>query len=137
MRWIRLGLGACTGSVIVFFGIAYVLQPADGFGQALPYLTFAAALFIGIFIFFIAVGIIRSRYLNERHISMAEGSASRSIRTLKHGRWTAYYVTIGGVRFQLPSQDQFEVFRDNVQYRVFYIQYPPAHLILTLEQMEP
>ncbi len=133
----RLGLGACIGSVIVFFGVAYSLQPADGFGQALPYLMLAAALFISIFIFFITVGIIDSRHLNERHISMAEGPASRSIRKLKYGRWTAYYVTIAEIRFQLSSQEQFEVFRDNMQYRVFYIQYPPAHLILTVEPMEP
>ena len=132
----RLAWGACIGTVIVYFGIGYVLQPDDGFGQALPYLIFAVALFVGIFVFFIVVGIIRSRHLREKHISMIEGHAIRSTRKLNHGRWTAYYVTIGEARFQLSSQDQFEVFRDNTQYRVFYIQYPPAHLILTVEPME-
>ncbi len=133
----RLALGACVGTVMVYFGIGYVLQPEDGFGQALSYLIFAAALFVGVFVFFIMVGIIQGRHLRERHISLIEGHASRSTRKLNHGRWTAYYVTIGDVRFQLSSQDQFEFFRDNAQYRVFYIQYAPTHLILTLEQIEP
>lgn len=133
----RFALGACVGTVMVYFGIGYALQPEDGFGQALPYLIFAAALFVGVFVFFIIVGIIQSRHLREGHISIIEGHASRSTRKLNHGRWTAYYVTIGDVRFQLRSKDQFEVFRDNAQYRVFYIQYPPTHLILTLEQIEP
>ncbi|MBC7879193.1 MAG: hypothetical protein H7Y59_18645 [Anaerolineales bacterium] len=132
----RLALSACIGTVIVYFGIAYVLQPDNGFGQALPYLIFTAALFIGVFVFFIAVGIIQGRHLRERHISIIEGHASRSTRKLKHGRWTAYYVTIGNIRFQLSSQDQYEAFQDNVQYRVFYIQYPPAHLILAFEPIE-
>jgi hypothetical protein len=132
-----LALGACIGTVIVYFGIGYVLQPDDGFGQALPYLIFAATLFVGIFVFFIVVGIIRSRHLREKHISMVDGHVIRSTRKLKHGWWTAYYVTVGEVRFQLSSRDQYDVFRDNTQYRVFYIQYPPTHLILTVEPMEP
>jgi hypothetical protein len=129
----RLALIACIGTVLVYFIIGYFLQPEDGFGQALPYLIFAIALFIVIFVFFIVVGLIQSRHLRERHISIIEGPASRSARKIKHGRWTAYYVTIGNIRFQLSSKDQFEAFRDNVQYRVFYIQYPPAHLILSFE----
>ncbi len=133
----RLALIACMGSIVLFFGIAYRLQPADGFGGALPFLILAAVLFMSIFIFFIIVGIIRRRHLDNRRISVTEGYAARSTRKLKNGRWTAYYVTIAETRFQLSSQAQFEVFRDNAHYRVFYIQYPPAHLILTLEQLEP
>ena len=133
----RLALIACIGSIVVFFGIAYRLQPADDFGQELPFLILAAVAFISIFIFFIIVGIIRRHHLDNRRISVIEGYAARSTRKLKNGRWTAYYVTIAETRFQLSSQAQFEAFRDNVRYRVFYIQYPPAHLILTLEQLEP
>lgn len=131
-----LALIACVGSIVLFFGIAYRLQPANGFGEALPFLILAAILFMTIFIFFIVVGIIRSRHLNNRHISVIEGYAARSTRKLKNGRWTAYYVSIAETRFQLSSQAQFEVFRDNTHYRVFYIQYPPAHLILTVEQID-
>jgi hypothetical protein len=132
-----LALIACIGTIVVFFGIAYRLQPASGFGQALPVLVLAAVGFMAIFIFFIVLGMIRSRHLNNRHISVVEGVADRSTRKVKNGRWTAYYVTIAEIRFQLSSQAQFEFFRDNARYRIFYIQYPPAHLILTVEQMEP
>jgi hypothetical protein len=131
----RLALIACVGSIAVFFGIAYRLQPADGLGQALPFLISAAVVFMSIFIFFIVVGIIRSRHLYNRHISVVEGQAARSTRKLKNGRWTAYYVTIGETRFQLSSRAQFEAFQDHAHYRVFYIQYPPAHLILSMEKM--
>jgi uncharacterized membrane protein len=131
-----LALIACIGTIGVFFGLAYRLRPADGFGQELPILILAAFVFMSIFIFFIIVGMIRTRHLNNRHISVTEGSAARSMRKLKHGRWTAYYVTIAETRFQLSSRAQFEVFQDNAHYRVFYIQYPPAHLILSIEQMD-
>jgi hypothetical protein len=131
-----LALIACIGSIVVYFGIAYRLRPTDGFGQELPILILAAVLFMSIFIFFIIVGMIRSRHLKYRQISVIEGYAVRSTRKLKNGRWTAYYVTIAETRFQLSSQAQFEAFRDNAHYRVFYIQYPPAHLILSIEQLD-
>lgn len=131
-----LALIACIGTIMVFFGIAYRLRPADGFGRALPVLILAAVLFMSIFIFFIIVGMIRRRDLDNHHISVIEGSAARSTRKLKNGRWTAYYVTIAGTRFQLSSRMQFEAFRDDAHYRIFYIQYPPAHLILSMEQMD-
>lgn len=131
-----LAVVACMGSIVVFFGIAYRLQPVGGFGEALPILILAAILFMSIFIFFIVVGMIRSRHLYNRRISVAEGYAARSTRKVKNGRWTAYYVTIAETRFQLSSRAQFEVFQDNEFYRVFYIQYPPAHLILSMEQMD-
>jgi hypothetical protein len=129
-----LALIACVGSIVVFFGIAYRLQPAGGFGQELAILILAAGLFMSIFIFFIIVGMIRIRHLNNRHISVIEGYATRSTQKLKNGRWTAYYVTIAETRFQLSSQAQFEAFREDAHYRVFYIQYPPTHLILSVEQ---
>jgi hypothetical protein len=131
----RLALIACIGSILVFFGIAYRLQPADGFGGALPVLVLAAAVFMSIFIFFIVVGRIRSRHLYNGQISVIEGHAARSTQKLKNRRWTAYYVTIAGTRFQLSSRAQFEAFQDDAHYRVFYIQYPPTHLILSMEQM--
>lgn len=132
----RLALIACLGSIVVFFWIADRLQPADGFGEALPFLILAAVLFMTIFILFIVVGIIRSRHLKNHRISVVEGHAARSTRTMKNGRWTAYYVTIAGVRFQLSSQAQFECFQDHTNYRVFYIQYPPAQLILSVEEIQ-
>lgn len=131
----RLALIACMGSVVLFFAVAYRLQPAGGFGGALPFLIPAAVVFMTIFIFFIIMGMIRSRHLHNRHISVVEGVAARSTRKVKHGRWTAYYVTIAEIRFQLSSRAQFEAFREDVRYRVFYIQYPPTHLILTVEKM--
>src|SRR5688572_25056194 len=74
----RLALIACVGTIAVFFGIAYRLQPADGLGQALPVLILAAVAFMSIFIFFIIVGRIRSRHLYNGHISVIEGQAARS-----------------------------------------------------------
>jgi hypothetical protein len=133
----RLALIACVGSIGIFFGIAYRLQPAGGFGQELPILILAAGLFMSIFIFFIIVGMIRRRDLDNRRIRVIEGAAARSTRKLKNGRWTAYYVTIAGTRFQLSSHRQFEAFREDAHYRVFYIRYPPAHLILSVEQTAP
>ncbi len=132
----RLALGACIGTIILYLGIGYALRPENGYGQALPYLIFATALFIGIFIFFILVGNYKGRYLREGQISIVEGTANPSTKKLNHGRWTAYYVSVGDVKFQLSSQDQFDALQANVRYRIFYIQYPPAHIILAIEPME-
>ncbi len=132
----RLALGACIGTMILYLGIGYALRPENGYGQALPYLIFAAALFIGIFIFFILVGNFKGRHLRDGQISVVEGIASPSIKKLNHGRWSAYYVSVGDVKFQLSSQDQFDALRADVRYRVFYIQYPPTHIILSIESMD-
>ncbi len=131
----RLAVVACVGTVLLYFGIGYAMRPENGFGQALPYLIFAAALFVGIFAFFIMLGFSKSRQLRERQISTITGTANRSTKKLNYGRWTAYYVMIGNIKFQLQSQDQFDILQDNAQYRVFYIQYPPAHIILSLEPL--
>ena len=132
----RLAWVVCVGTVIVFFGIAFVLQPADEVRRALPYLVSGIALYMLVFGFFIALGVFQGRHLSGRRLSVVAGTASRSTRKLKQGRWTAWYVTIDGVRFQLHDQDQYKALQDDVKYRIFYIHYPPAHVILTLDQME-
>jgi hypothetical protein len=132
----RLAFMACVGSVIVFTGIAFILQPAVEVLQALPYLAAGIALYGITFCFFIALGIFQARHLRDRRLSVVEGTASRSTRKLKQGRWTAYYVTINGVRFQLHDRDQYGSLQDGARYRIFYIHHPPAHVILTLDQIE-
>lgn len=46
---------------------------------------------------------------------------------------TAYFVTIGRTRFRLATPAQFEAFQAGCLYRVFYINDPPVHLILSAE----
>lgn len=132
----RFALAACIGTIILYFGIGYVLRPENGYGQALPYLLFGAALFAGIFIFFIWVGNFKARHLRNGQISIVEGMASPSTKKLDRGRWTAYYVSVGDVKFQLSNQGQFDALQANIRYRVFYIQYPPTHIILAIESLE-
>jgi hypothetical protein len=131
----RLAFTVCMASVIVFLGMTFILGPADEVLRALPYLASGLALYVLVFCFFIALGIFQSRHLSERRLSVVEGTASRSTRRLKQGRWTAYYVMIEGVRFQLHNQDQYQALQDGMTYRVFYIHHPPAHVILTLDQI--
>ncbi len=132
----RLALTVCMGSVIIFLGVAFILQPAGEVLGAMPYLASGVALYVLVFSFFIALGIFQSRHLSKRRLNVVAGTASRSTRKLKQGRWTAWYVTIDGVRFQLHDQDQYETLQDGMKYRVFYIHHPPTHVILSMDQID-
>lgn len=128
----RIALIAGVGSVFVLFGIALFAEP-NQFIQALPYLSIAAALYLSIFLAFMIVDFNRLRRLHARKVETAEGTAHLSSKKLRHGRWTAYYVTIDDIRFQI-HRDQFEAFQEGARYKIFFLNYPPTHWVLSVEQ---
>ena len=128
----RIALIVGMGSVLVLFGIAFFAVPKQ-FIQALPYLSIAAALYLSIFLAFMIVDFKKLRRLDAREVQTIEGVAHLSSKKLKHGRWTAYYVTIDDIRFQI-HRDQFEVFQERARYKIFFMNYPPTHWVLSVER---
>lgn len=128
----RLQLAAAVGgfSPLVVVGLVYLLEPT-GFEQSMPYLLPAYALYLLI----LGIALFRGSRLNqvlaESRVQTVSGSPALS--TAKVRRWTAYYAEIGGVRFQLQS-NQFQALQKHRQYRVHYLPYPPTHWILSLEE---
>lgn len=128
----RFALIVGMGSVLFLFGITFFAEP-NQFLQALPYLSIAAALYLLIFLAFVIVDFKKLRRLDAREVQIAEGTAHLSSKKLRHGRWTAYYVTIDNIRFQI-HRDQFEALQEGVRSKIFFLSYPPTHWILSVER---
>ena len=48
---------------------------------------------------------------------------------------TTYYVSIGTVSLQLQSKNQYDAIQAEQSYHVYYIHYPPTHIILSIEPL--
>ncbi len=133
------GCGTRSASVAIGLTAALMLglfllitEPeSPGFRQAMPYMIGTWTAFLLIFTFFMILGRIRSRDLQNGRVSTAEGEISTWKKEYSHG--TALYARVGGIRFQLHSAEQMEVLSRNSSYRIHYISNPPAHVVLSLE----
>jgi len=128
----QFALIAGTGSATVLFGVAFLVQ-SNQFLQALPFLGIGVALYLLIFLSFMVVDFNKLRRLNAREVQSVAGIAHRTTKKLRHGRWTAYYVTVEKIRFQI-HHDQYDAFQNGGRVRVFFIHYPPTHWVLSVEQ---
>jgi hypothetical protein len=84
-----------------------------------------------IFLFFYFLGDFRSD-LKSGKISAVEGFATLKQKKLPRGLGTAFFVTIGKVKFQIDTKKQSEAIQTNIKYRFFYIKYPPTQIILSI-----
>lgn len=80
----------------------------------------------------------RSADLRHRKIRVVEGPASTTTRQI-HMRGGAklprYELTIGEVEFYVESPAMLAFFQEGAWYRVYYIHYPPPHIVLSAEKM--
>lgn len=120
------------GSVVLPFGVAFFAQP-NQFLQSLPYLSIAAALYLSIFSAFVIVDYNKLRRLNAREVQSVDGIVQLSSKKLGRRGWTAYYVAMEKIRFQI-HRDQYEKFQDGARFCVYFLQYPPTHWFLSIEQ---
>jgi hypothetical protein len=100
--------------------------------QVLPYTLAVAVVAVLIMLAALLFGYARSRDIRDGRMSIAEGHAHLTTRYLMRLRLTAYYVQIGGVRFQL-GEDESAAFTEGEFYRVYYVKDPPAHVLLSAE----
>lgn len=142
-RQIRIGSwssGLAALMIVVslaFFLVGAPLLIMDGPipPQALPYFVGTAVVVLAIVSVFIGIGIRRVQRLRKAQISVIEGPIRCSTRQIKGGRWTAYYLWIGRLRFQLATQQQYKAVAEGTSYRIYYIHYPPTQMILSIEEL--
>ena len=136
-------VSGCSSRIawVVFLGTAALLVSAplllgegEQFQQVWPYLGGAALLFLGIVSVFMSLDRRRRHQLRMPQLRMAAGVVARSTKRIRHGRWHVYYAHIGGVRFQLATERQYQALDEGKHYRVYYIPYPPTQLILSIEE---
>jgi hypothetical protein len=140
---IAIGSRSSCLAVLVFLGsVAFLLIGApflinDGSvpQQVLPYLVVTALVVLGIVGVSVGIGMRRIQMLRRAQISVIQGSIRRTTKRFRQGRWTAYYLWIGGMRFQLMNQQQYNAFVEGRSYCIYYIHYPPTQLILSLEEL--
>lgn len=132
----RLAMLVFLGSVAFFIiGAPVLIQEESVPQQVLPALGATVVVVLGIVGVFVGIGMRRLRTLRRANISVIEGPMRRATKHIRNGRWTAYYLWVGGMRFQLMSEQQYKVFVEGRSYRIYYILYPPTQLILSLEEV--
>lgn len=133
---LKLATFVMVGSVIFFIIMAYLTNDMDspGFETALPYLLVVLFLFIGIFLFFTILGIVKSRDLKTGRISKVEGVVNKSDKSLKKKKYANYILKIGGTYFPLYTPAQYNTFENGKSYCVYYIKNPNANIILSVEE---
>jgi hypothetical protein len=115
---IAIGNRSSCLAILVFLGSAAFLLIGTPFlindgsvpQQVLPYLVVTAVVVLGIVGVFVGIGIRRVQMLRRGQISVIEGSIRRTTKRIRQGRWIAYYLWIGGMRFQLTSEQQYNAF---------------------------
>ena len=130
-----LAMFAALASIIVMFGILLLISDESGLKQAASYLAGAAFVFFAIMGVFTYIGLRRLRTLQNEEVSVREGALRLDTKSLDYGTMKAHYAWIDDFRFQLTSKKQFETLVNGNLYRVYYIHYPPTHIILSMEEM--
>ena len=135
----RLAVVAFVVSAALLVGAPLVIGGSGGqsaeeaFRQALPYTLPVAGVFLGVGLLFVVVGYARGRDLDTGKVSVVEGAVERSTRFVGGKvRMMGYYVTIGGVRFQV-QKGEYEAFVEGGRYRVYYVKDPPVGVILSVD----
>lgn len=126
---IFISIGAIT--VIGLYNVGYDLK--NNPAPTIAIITFfcVAAL---VFLFFFWLGKARSD-LKSGKISMVEGFARYRQKKLPRSLGTAFYVTIGNVKFQVVTKAQYEAIKPDTKYRFFYIKHPPTQIILSVTEI--
>ncbi|HKP51105.1 MAG TPA: hypothetical protein VJ183_00490 [Chloroflexia bacterium] len=118
----------------LFFGGTTVQNADTTFREVLPYTLMAAGILLGTALIFTVTGYVRSSDLTAGKISVIEGKAKLSTRYFSKIRMPGYYVTVGGVRFQV-QKGEIEAFIDGDSYRVYYVKNPPIEMVLSAEML--
>lgn len=132
----RAAIFAFIGSGAFLVALPYLMGESEEAAPAMPWIIGTALLLIGIGGIFIAIGKRRLNRLRNPEIRVAEGRVEKRIKEIGRARWKAFHARIGSEQFQLTTEQQYEAFVDGASYRVFYIHYPPTHIILSAESVD-
>jgi hypothetical protein len=125
-----IGLAIIIPVILLMSGL--IAPRASG---GLSFFGITAALIVAFFFFGEIADFWRGRDLRAGWISQVEGEAALSTAPeVRVGR--AYFVRIDQARLRAPTRKQWEAFDEGKRYRVFYIDNPPAHVILSVEPLD-
>ncbi|MDZ4722030.1 MAG: hypothetical protein SH847_26515 [Roseiflexaceae bacterium] len=124
-----------SSAAFFLIGAPFLIKDGPVPPQAVPYLIGTMLGVLGIVSVFIGIGMRRVQVLRQAHISVIEGPIRCTTKQFRHGRWIAYYAWIGHLRFQLTTQKQYKLLEEGNSYRIYYINYPPVQLILSIEEL--
>jgi len=123
-----------TAASLLFLIIVFIFS-GDGSSmkQALPYV--AGVIFIVLVLTgtSVRIGLNRLRTLEEKQVQVRAGKLRLETKKLDYGTLKAYYAWIDDFRFQLASAKQVKALQNERGYKIYYIHYPPTHIILSLE----
>jgi len=131
-----LAMIVTLASIIGMFGILLFIPQGAAIKQAVPFLAGVAFLVFVIMGIFTLIGLRRLKTLQKQEVSVVEGAVRLASKKLEYGMLNANYVWVDKIRMQLTSEKQCKVLKDGKPYRIYYVQYPPTHIILSIEQME-
>ena len=75
----------------------------------------------------------RTNDLASGKVSMVEGKAKMKSQYAGYGM-RSYTMKVGRTKFYI-TQDVFDAFAPDAQYRIYYVKNPPAHSILSVESL--
>lgn len=124
-----ISIGGITAVGLYNVGFDLKNNPAP----ALIFIAFFCVVSL-VFLFFFWLGKVRSE-LKSGKISSVVGFARHKQKKLPRSLGTAFYVTIGKVKFQVATKAQYEAIKPDVNYRFFYIKHPPTQIILSVAEI--
>lgn len=124
--------GVVLASPLLIFALLVLTERRELVRTVLPMLLPALALYLAIAAIGFVIGQRHIRQLRRREVLSAEGSPVLS--RVRVRSWMAYYMNLPGVRFQLQPE-QYKAISEARQYRVFYLNYPPTHWILSVQEI--
>jgi hypothetical protein len=124
-----------TNSIItaVVVGVlGYFFATSGSFKNLSPYAIAGALAAIAVFIVYTLVRtFLESRDVLQHKISVVEGMAQHKTGHTRAGR-LVHVVQIGTVKFYVNEQ-VFKAFVQGQPYKVYYIKFPPANVLLSVE----
>ena len=134
MASVAIGITVLMMSVAGFFALQ---ETTEAMSNAVRN-SFLIVIGLVLLIFIIALWVgSRRSHLKDGRVSMVEGAVrlrEKKIRS-RSGTFTAWYVTLGEKRLQVSTRKKFEAFDEGEWYRLYYVEHPPAHIILSVEEM--
>jgi hypothetical protein len=127
--------GAMLLPVAVLFTIGYTQINFARYPEAQTMYLLVVGLIVVILLLSMLWTYRQGRDLDRERISIVEGPAQTEIRQIKvrSSRYPRYELTIGKVRFFMESERALKAFKPGRQYRVYYIRYPAASIVLSAE----
>jgi hypothetical protein len=90
--------------------------------------------FVILLLFFSALRtLMQTNDLASGKISIVEGKAKMKSQYMRYGM-TSYTLKVDKTKF-IITQDVFDAFAPDAQYRIYYVKNPPAHTILSVEPL--